>query len=84
MVEAAGVEPAPPQSANWLMACGSLSCCQFVVHWSALESSGILPSLGDILETESPTLPSRTLPKRSPLLTEGSVCSILSVTEESP
>ena len=59
MVEAAGVEPAPPQNANWLMARdfsselsdNSLPCCQFVVLWSALESSGVLPSLGDIVET---------------------------------
>src|SRR6266571_4422795 len=59
LVEAAGVEPAPPQNANWLMArdfsselsVNSLPCCQFVVLWSALQCSGVLPSLGDILET---------------------------------
>ena len=59
MVEAAGVEPAPPQNANWLMTrdfssqviANSLPCCQFVVLWSALLFSGVLPSLGDIVET---------------------------------
>src|SRR5262245_22316770 len=58
MVEAAGVEPAPPQNANWLMARdfssevvgNSLPCCQLVVLWGALESSRVVPSLGDILE----------------------------------
>lgn len=29
----------------------SLPCGQLVVLWSALESAGVLPSLGDILET---------------------------------
>src|SRR6266704_2826813 len=46
LVEAAGVEPAPPQNVNWLMArdfsselsVNSLPCCQFVVLWSAPES----------------------------------------------
>src|SRR6266446_8435519 len=67
MVEAAGVEPAPLQNANWLMARdfsseltgNSLPCCQFVVLWSALLCSGMLPSLGDMLERELPTLLSR-------------------------
>ena len=61
VVEAAGVEPASPQNANWLMARdfssqvtgNSLPCGQLVVLWSALESSGVLPSLGDILETSA-------------------------------
>ena len=64
---AAGVEPAPPQNANWLMARdftsepvgNTLPCCQLVVLWSALEFSGVLPSLGGMLETVSPTLLSR-------------------------
>jgi hypothetical protein len=59
VVEAAGVEPAPPQKANWLMtrdfsselSGNSLPCCQFVVLWSALLFSGVLPSLGEIVET---------------------------------
>ncbi len=63
MVEAAGVEPAPPQNANWLMARdfssdlagNSLPCGQLVVLWSALESSGVLPSLGDMVEMGWPT-----------------------------
>src|SRR5260221_1407449 len=40
---AAGVEPAPPQNANWLMA------------RDFLESSGVLPSIGEMLEAELPT-----------------------------
>ena len=59
MVEAAGVEPVPTENANRLMARdfssqvigNSLPCSQLVVLRSALESSGVLPSLGDILET---------------------------------
>src|SRR5580765_5018356 len=57
LVEAAGVEPAPHENTNGLMARdlssqlagNSLPCGQLVVLWSALESSGILPSLGDLL-----------------------------------
>jgi hypothetical protein len=63
VVEAAGVEPFPAEIANWLMArdfssqvvVNSLPCGQFVVLWSALESSGVLPSSGDILETVTGT-----------------------------
>ena len=58
-MEAAGVEPAPLQKANWLMARdfsselagNSLPCGQLVVLWSAPQCSGVLPSLGDMLET---------------------------------
>src|SRR2546422_258711 len=50
MVEAAGVEPAPPQSANWLMARdfsselsgNSLPCGQLLVLSISLESSPVL------------------------------------------
>jgi enamine deaminase RidA (YjgF/YER057c/UK114 family) len=60
-VEAAGVEPVPAEIVNWPMArdfssevlCNSLPCGQLVVLWSALESSGVLPSLGDIMEMAS-------------------------------
>ena len=54
MVEAAGVEPVPPQNANWLMArdfrrnCLEIRC--LVVNSLC---SGVRPSLGDILETVS-------------------------------
>ncbi len=44
VVEAAGVEPDSGSSANLLMGCdlrwNPLPCCQFVVLWSVLESSG--------------------------------------------
>ena len=53
MVEAAGVEPAPPQHVNWLMArdfrrnCLTIRCLvvnslSSGVHWSPLESSPVL------------------------------------------
>jgi len=51
-VEAVGVEPAPPQNANWLMVrdfrrnCLEIRC--LVVNSLC---SGVLPSLGDMLET---------------------------------
>ncbi len=52
MVEAAGVEPAPPPNADWLMARdfrrNGLTTGCLVVN---LLSSGVLPSLGDIVET---------------------------------
>src|SRR5437867_601665 len=61
MVEAAGVEPDPAENANWLMARdfssklvgNSLPCGRLVV---LMECTGVLPCLGDMLETESPTL----------------------------
>src|SRR6266705_5001312 len=52
-VEAAGVEPAPPQNANWLMARDfrrNLLETRCLVVNSL--SSGVLPSLGDIVETD--------------------------------
>jgi hypothetical protein len=56
MVEAAGVEPAPPQNANWLMArdfrrkclvirCLVVNLLSSGVLWSPLESSPVLETL---------------------------------------
>ena len=54
MVEAAGVEPAPHPNANWLMARDfrphSLKIRCLVINSLC---SGVLPSLGDIVETFS-------------------------------
>ena len=54
MVEAAGVEPAPPQNANWLMA-RDFRRNPLEIRCLPENSlcSGVLPSLGDILETEA-------------------------------
>jgi len=50
LVEAAGVEPAPPQNANWLMARDfRLSLLEIRCHVVDSLCSGVLPSPGDML-----------------------------------
>jgi len=57
MVEAAGAELASPQNVNRVMARDFRRTS--LETRCPLECTGILPSLGDMLETESPPLPSR-------------------------
>ena len=60
MVEAAGVEPAPPRNANWLMA-RDFRRNTLEIRCLPGDSlcSGVLPCLGDMLDTvDSGWLPS--------------------------
>ena len=57
MVEAAGVEPAPPQNANWLMARDfRRNSLEMRCLLGDSLCSGVLPSLGDIVETAESSL----------------------------